>query len=263
MRFFRILPEVCANTTWSLSSFTLNIALGKSSATVPANSIKSSFGIPYPSPRNRKSAPTSFPAPSRSSPLSSADMQHAEQREQLPRGGEIDGYLAGQGFAQQLGALVVYRATAHIDRFELGRRGGLDRVIIALAQHEVVLDQAAKRRKRQRHLLQRLIAAIADVEHQPVLGDRQMEMERPRDARGWDETVLLEKIGYGDGAIVLDIGVAADDGAFVERDLGDALRGLDHGPGLGIAPRVEPNGYRLRMRVQTLGLGQGHRRRAD
>src|SRR5690606_29840004 len=47
MRFLRILPEVCASTSWLLSSFTRNIALGSSSVTVPENSIRSSLAI-YP-----------------------------------------------------------------------------------------------------------------------------------------------------------------------------------------------------------------------
>ena len=45
MRFFRILPLVCARMECSLSSFTRNMALGSSSITVPLNSIMSSFDI--------------------------------------------------------------------------------------------------------------------------------------------------------------------------------------------------------------------------
>ena len=45
MRFLRILPEVCARTSCSLSSLTRNIALGSNSVTVPENSIRSSFAI--------------------------------------------------------------------------------------------------------------------------------------------------------------------------------------------------------------------------
>src|SRR5579875_3328165 len=45
MRFLRILPLVWARITWSLSSFTRNIAFGNSSVTVPENSIISSLDI--------------------------------------------------------------------------------------------------------------------------------------------------------------------------------------------------------------------------
>src|SRR5580692_839011 len=45
MRFLRILPEVWVRTSWPFSSFTRNIALGKSSVTVPSNSSNSSLAI--------------------------------------------------------------------------------------------------------------------------------------------------------------------------------------------------------------------------
>src|SRR3546814_610514 len=45
MRCLRILPAVWASTSWSLSSFTRNIALGSSSTTVPWNSSRSSLAI--------------------------------------------------------------------------------------------------------------------------------------------------------------------------------------------------------------------------
>ena len=44
IKFFLIFPEICANISWSFSSFTLNIALGIDSIIVPSNSI-TSFAI--------------------------------------------------------------------------------------------------------------------------------------------------------------------------------------------------------------------------
>src|SRR5579863_6536096 len=43
MKFLRILPETWARTSWFVSSFTLNIALGNVSTTVAITSIASSF----------------------------------------------------------------------------------------------------------------------------------------------------------------------------------------------------------------------------
>jgi len=43
----RILPEICANTTCPFSNFTLNIALGNGSMTVPSSSMASSFPKNY------------------------------------------------------------------------------------------------------------------------------------------------------------------------------------------------------------------------
>ena len=44
MKFFLILPEMCAKISWSFSSFTRNIAFGIDSIIVPSNSI-TSFAI--------------------------------------------------------------------------------------------------------------------------------------------------------------------------------------------------------------------------
>src|SRR5438105_69639 len=45
MRFLRILPAVCAIISCPFSSFTRNVALGRSSLTVPGNSSSSSLAI--------------------------------------------------------------------------------------------------------------------------------------------------------------------------------------------------------------------------
>src|SRR3954465_5403413 len=45
MRKRRILPATCPSTSWSLSSFTRNIALGRASTTSPSNSTFSSFAM--------------------------------------------------------------------------------------------------------------------------------------------------------------------------------------------------------------------------
>src|SRR5215469_11305110 len=58
MRFFRILPAVWATISCPFSSFTRNVALGRSSLTVPGNSRSSSFAIrPQVGSRRRENAP--------------------------------------------------------------------------------------------------------------------------------------------------------------------------------------------------------------
>src|SRR6185369_3100769 len=66
-----------------------------------------------------------------------SDMQRADQREQPSRGVEVDLDLARQALAQDLRALVVQSPSAHVDSFDLRRRGGLDRMEIAIADVEV------------------------------------------------------------------------------------------------------------------------------
>src|SRR3546814_12666670 len=60
------------------------------------------------------------------SPSSALDVEHADQREQAPRGVEIDLDLAVETFDQHLRRLVVQRAARHVDGLDLlrGRRAG-------------------------------------------------------------------------------------------------------------------------------------------
>ena len=46
MKFLRILPEICASTSWPLGRATRNIVPGSTCVTEPVNSIGSSFGTP-------------------------------------------------------------------------------------------------------------------------------------------------------------------------------------------------------------------------
>ena len=55
-------------------------------------------------------------------------MQHADQREQPPRGVEIDLHLVLEPVHQDAGAFVVQAAPAHVDRFDPVRRRGADRL---------------------------------------------------------------------------------------------------------------------------------------
>src|SRR5713101_6792172 len=135
---------------------------------------------------------------SRAMPRSGPDMQYAEKREESARSAEIDRHALGQPLAQQLRALVVQRAPAHVDRLDARRARRADRLKVALAHQEIVLDDAAEGRERQ---------------------------EQRRDRR---EAVLLEQIEDGDRALVLDVGIAAHNAALVEGDLGDTLVGISH-----------------------------------
>src|ERR1700688_3453083 len=66
-------------------------------------------------------------------------VQHGDQREQPARGFEIDPHLALQPFLQRARALVVDAAATHVDGLDLVGRGGADRLVVAVANHEIVL----------------------------------------------------------------------------------------------------------------------------
>src|SRR5688572_25530720 len=74
--------------------------------------------------------------------VSAPDMQHADQGKEPPRGGEVGFDLALEPFEQQLGGFVVDAAAGHVDRLDLARGGATDRLVIAVADREVVADRA-------------------------------------------------------------------------------------------------------------------------
>ena len=56
-------------------------------------------------------------------------------------GVEVEADLTRQEFAQTFRPLVVQTAPSHVEGLDLGRAGGSDRLIVALADGEVVLDE--------------------------------------------------------------------------------------------------------------------------
>src|SRR5581483_10659269 len=105
----------------------------------------------------KSTAPGRSPACSKTSPL---PVERAEQREQASRGGKVDGDLALEALEKQLAAFVVKTAPAHVDRLDLGGRLGPDRLIVTLADQEIVLHQSAKGRQRKHHMLDRRAVGV-------------------------------------------------------------------------------------------------------
>src|SRR5437764_516990 len=159
---------------------------------------------------------------------SAAQVQHANQREQAARRIMVDRHPAGQALGQQFRTLIVQRAPADIDRLDLGQALVADRLVIALADEKIVFDDAAERGERQDDRLVRpvgpQVVQRADLHDQPVFLDREMQMVRAGKARQGREPVILKQVGNRGGTLVLYGAAAPDNGAFVERDLGDPLR---------------------------------------
>src|SRR3954452_6235065 len=95
-------------------------------------------------------------------------VQDGDQSEQPAGGFEIDPHLAVQALLHGARPLVVDAAAAHVDGLDLVRSRGADRLIIAVANHEIVFDDAPERRQRQKMRHHRATVLAADVEHQPV-----------------------------------------------------------------------------------------------
>src|SRR5262249_53500186 len=76
-------------------------------------------------------------------------MQRADEREKAARRLEIGGDLPLEPLDQKPAAFVVQTAPAHVQRLDARGRRRLDRLVIALADQEIILDQLAERRERQ------------------------------------------------------------------------------------------------------------------
>src|SRR6202040_1787105 len=154
---------------------------------------------------------------------SSLPMKHGDQGEQPPRGIEIEGDLVLEPLHQQLGAFVVKAAPAHVDRLDLARRRGADRLVIALANQEIVFDEATERRQRQMMGHHRPVVLGADIEDEPVAEDLKLEAVGSAVMPFRGERVFLHQIVDRDGALVFDVAVAGADTVLVEQDLDEAL----------------------------------------
>src|SRR5258708_24419380 len=95
-------------------------------------------------------------------------MKHGDERKQPPRGIEVDGDLMLEALYQELGALVVQSPPSHVDRLDLAWRRRADRLVIALANQEIVLPEDTKRRGRQIVGTARPVVLGGHIENEPV-----------------------------------------------------------------------------------------------
>ena len=164
-------------------------------------------------------------------------MQHADQREQAAGGIEINVDLALQPFLQQFGGFVVDRAPGHIDRFDLLRRGRSDRLIIAVAYREIILDRPPEPAKREDVRLKRRVVGARNCDRQPPFLNTQRNSIGPGIAIGMIaqrlEIIAFDQIENGNAAFLLNVGAAPQNRMLVERDVDD--------PGIGHASAYRAN----------------------
>src|SRR5260370_32413031 len=94
-------------------------------------------------------------------------MKHGDERKQPPRRIEVDGDLMLEALYQELGALVVQSPPSHVDCLDLAWRCRADCLVIALANQEIVLHKATKRRERQMMGNDRPVVFGAAIEDEP------------------------------------------------------------------------------------------------
>src|SRR5690349_21663274 len=136
---------------------------------------------------------------------SGLDVQGADEGEQPAGGIEVEVDLARKPLAQELGALVVQTAAAHVERLDLGRAELLDGGVVAFAHQEVVLHDLAEGRERQDDVAQLDAGGRMDAEHQPLLEDADMQLVGTGCAADQREVVLLHEVEQRHRALVLDL----------------------------------------------------------
>src|SRR5262245_38287317 len=185
-----VLPNICRNSA---------AAIGERTEFCPqANSTARGFG-------------------SGSLTLSPLPVQDGDEREQPPRGLEIDRNLVLEPLHQQLRALVMQGAAAHVERLDALGRCGADRRVIAVADQEIVLHDPAQRRQRQMMRNDQRVVRAPDVEHQAVSRNAQMQLEGPAWTALRHKRILLQKVVDRDRTFMLDVGTGAADRILVQR----------------------------------------------
>src|SRR5215207_7358325 len=97
-----------------------------------------------------------------------------------------------QPFLQKRAALVMEAAPRQVDGLDLARCRSAYGLVVAFADQEVILDDAPERRKRKPDGAASLLRAVADVEHEPALGNRQCQPIRPRGFAFHAEEILAQ-----------------------------------------------------------------------
>lgn len=95
---------------------------------------------------------------------------------------------------------------AHVDRLDLAWRRGADRLVIAFADQEIILDDAAEWRQRQDVGGDILVVLRLDREDQLGIDERYMQPVRPALMPGRLEGVFFDQVKNGNGAFMLHIG---------------------------------------------------------
>jgi len=152
-------------------------------------------------------------------------MQGAEQRKEPTRRRLVHADLPLQPLDHKPAAFIVQTAPGHVDRLDLARRRGLDRLEIALADQEVVLDdlpEGVEREKKGR--VRRVRVTCRYREGKAMLHDREAELVGAGRSGDELECVLLQKVVNRDLALVLDFERIAPDRILVEVNLDQPRR---------------------------------------
>ena len=97
------------------------------------------------------------------------------------------------------------RPPRHIERFDAIWRGTADRGVVAVADGEIVLHDAAEWRQRKKMSNHRRAVGEPDIENEPVAVDAKIKRVRTTLVADRPEGILLDQIVDRDGTLMLDV----------------------------------------------------------
>lgn len=155
---------------------------------------------------------------------SASQMQRIDERKQAARGFMIEGNLALKAFFEQVRAVIMNAATAHIDGFDLSGRGVFQSLIIAFADHGIVTHDRLERGQRQ-HELMRIVRA-RHFENKAVFFERQTQRKSLIRRAFGQKFVAFDEVENGDLALMLDLIGGAGEALFVDVDADQGHGGI-------------------------------------
>ena len=152
-------------------------------------------------------------------------MQNADQREQATRSIEIDLDLALQPLAQEFGGIIVDGTTGHVDGLDLLWGGGPYRLIVTIANREVILDRPAEAAERQHQRLEMAVVLAMNVDAEPSLRRFKLDPVGARIIVGMRtlrrKVVPLQQVENRDPPFLIDVGRSPADAVLVQGDVDD------------------------------------------
>lgn len=115
------------------------------------------------------------------------------------------------------------RAPSHVNCLDPAGAGVLDRLEIAVAHQEVILDDVSKNPQRKDKAGEEAVFLVAHPERQPFPVDAEMQNVRPLESSQKSEAVFLDQVEKRGLAFVLDPWTQPDARVFLKNDVLDPL----------------------------------------
>ena len=162
------------------------------------------------------SSPLSGGRPNLSGTRSALPVERADQREQPTRGLKVNRNLSLKALHEQFTALIVQGPAPHVYGLDSRGRRGANRLIVTIADDEVVLQNAAQRGQRQHEGKDAIGLFMADGKDETVLRNRQVKPVGAVAAAVDAERVHLQQIENRNFSFVPDFRAVLSDRRFVE-----------------------------------------------